>query len=98
MLRLTHQSRTPEEEVVKVEGWLTREEVDLLAQVGRQVRQRGARLVLELEGVRSIDEKGLALLASWAGPQLVLRRPSLFVGQLLQRHGLAWEEGPEGEP
>ena len=95
MVRLTVVSQTPAEEVVKVEGWLNREEVVLLAQLGEKVRQRGARLVLDLAGVRFIDEKGLALLASWAGPQLGLRRPSLFLGQVLACRHLAWEEGPE---
>ena len=74
---------------------LNGEDVILLAQMGEKVRQRGARLVLDLAGVRSIDEKGLALLASWAGPQLGLRRPSLFLGQVLAHRGLAWEEGPK---
>ena len=95
MVRLTSVSQTPEEEVVKVEGWLNGEDVILLAQMGEKVRQRGARLVLDLAGVRSIDEEGLALLASWAGPQLGLRRSSLFVRTLLQRRGLT-QEGENG--
>ena len=95
MVRLTVVSQAPAEEVVKVEGWLAGRDVALLAEVGGRVRQRGARLVLDLAGVRSIDEKGLALLASWAGPQLGLRRPSLFLGQVLACRHLAWEEGPE---
>lgn len=89
MLRITLLHHTDEEEAYALEGWVVDEQVDLLAQTCGPARQQGRRLVLDLSGVRSLDERGLALLAGWAGGGLVLRRGSAFVGQLLDNGGVA---------
>ena len=89
MLRLEILSRTPEEAILKVEGWIAEEGVLLLEQQGRQMRQEAKHLVLDLQGVRSIDRAGVALLKCWTQDGVALRRPSPFVQALLETHGLA---------
>ena len=89
MLRLTLMSRSAEEAVLKVDGWLAGADVALLDQEGGRHLQEGKRLVLELKGVKFIDSAGIALLQEWAGAQLVLRGASPFVHLLLKDRGLA---------
>ena len=96
MLRITPVARTPGAEVLEVEGWLTGEATMVLAEAGGRVRQRGSRLVLELAGLRWIDDGGLALLETWAGPRLQLRHPSLLIAQVLTRRGLSFDESAGG--
>ena len=88
MLRITMVSQTSEETVLKVEGWLSGEEVALLEQEGTGWLQKAKRLVLDLKGVKSIDEAGITLLQRWSGEALVLRGASSFVRALLRFHGL----------
>lgn len=88
MLRITLLHRTSEEEAYALEGWVADEEVDVLEQTCEPALDQGRRLVLDLRGVRSLDDRGLALLAGWAGETLVLRRPSAFVRQLLENAGI----------
>ena len=96
MLRITRLSQGTGEEVLKLEGWIVGEGVSLLAQAGAPVLQRGDRLVLELTGVRFLDEEGLCLLQRWSDEQLVLRGGTWFIRLLLARHGLATpKEGEE---
>lgn len=95
MLRITSLSRTPQEEVLKVEGWVTAENVPLLTRAGEAALQRGARLVLELGGMQSIDEEGVALLKRWSGKQLALRGGTWFVQILLAEHGLHCQDREE---
>lgn len=85
MMRITLLSQSSDEVVLKVEGWVSGEDVDLLEQEGcRWLRQAG-RLVLDLSGVKSIDTKGLALLKRWPDGQLTLRGESSFVRMLLRQ-------------
>jgi anti-anti-sigma regulatory factor len=88
MLRIMTVSQSPEEVVLQVDGWLVGEEVDLLEQEGVQVLGQDRQLVLELQGVRFIDEAGIALLQGWSSQGLVLQGGS-FIQALLKTHGLA---------
>ena len=98
MLRITRLARTNGEEVLKVEGWLTGENVALLAQSGERSLARGGRLVLELGGVQSIDEGGIGLLQGWPAERLDLRGASVFIRQVLAQYQLrcADEEEEDG--
>ncbi|MEW6755635.1 MAG: STAS domain-containing protein [Candidatus Latescibacterota bacterium] len=89
MLRITLVSRTSEEEVHALEGWIAGEELEVLRQTCGPAADRGTRLVLDLHGVRSIEDNGIDLLGSWAeGGRVRLRRPSAYVRQLLVSRGL----------
>ena len=87
MMRLTVVSQTPAEMILKVEGWISGAEVALLEEEGTRL-QEGERLVLDLSGVHSIDEDGIALLQRWSGDRLELRGGSAFVRRLLEVNGL----------
>ena len=89
MIRLTVISQTNEEVVLKVEGWVSGAEVEILEEEGTRLLQETQRLVLELKGVRVIDREGIALLQRWSGERLVLRGTSPFVRTRLAEHGLA---------
>ena len=88
MLRLTIVSRNSEKVVLKVDGWLAGDNVDLLEQEGICHLRESKYLVLDLKGVKSIDQTGIALLQEWSGEQLILRGGSPFVKMLLKDHGL----------
>lgn len=88
MLRITVVEQTPEQVVVKVEGWLCRENVALLEQEGARWVGEIDRFVLDLSGVRFIDEAGAALLRRWAGEGVVVRGGSAFVQLMLESDGL----------
>ena len=89
MLRITVVSQTREEVVLKVEGWISGEHVHVLEEEGERWLQRTRRLVLDLSGVRFIDNAGIGLLQHWWGDRLVLRGGSSFVRSLLEEHDLA---------
>lgn len=89
MLRLTVVSQTCEEVVLKVEGWVSGENVALLEEESTRLLREAERLVLDLDGVQFIDREGIALLKRWSGKRLELRGGSLFVRGLLEEHGLA---------
>lgn len=89
MLRITLESHTLEEVILAVAGWLAGDDVELMEQEIGRWYQEDRRLVLDLEGVKFIDESGLALLKRWSGKQLVLRGGSGFVRMLLKSDGLA---------
>ena len=72
MLRLTVRTQTPREVVLAVDGRVAGDNVQLLKREGERCQQEAPRLVLDLEGVQSIDEAGLALLRTWSGSGLVL--------------------------
>lgn len=88
MLRITLESQTLDEVTLTVAGWLAGEDVELMDQEIVRWYQEGRRLVLDLEGVKFIDESGLALLKRWSERQLMLRGGSTFVRMLLKSFGL----------
>ena len=88
MLRITVAKQTREEVVLKVEGWVSGEEVGVLEQEGAHWLQQVGCLVLDMTEVRFIDDAGLALLKRWSGDRLVVRGGSPFVRSLLETHGL----------
>lgn len=88
MLRVTTIAQTPTQIVLAVDGWLTGEEVRLLEHEAHPWLGQAHQLVLDLDGVRSIDQAGMALLAGWSRAGVVLRGGSLYVRALLQSRGL----------
>ena len=88
MLRLTIISQSAEEIVLQADGWITGTYVELLERELRRYLQEAERLVLDLQGVRSVDRAGIALLQASTDAELTLRGGSLFVRTLLQEHGL----------
>ena len=88
MVRLTVVSQGKAETVLKVEGWVSRTDVPVLEEEGTRLLQQTPRLVLDLEGVKSIDRAGIALLGRWSGDRLELRGASPFLRTLLAKHGV----------
>jgi ABC-type transporter Mla MlaB component len=88
VLRLTVISQSAEEVVLQADGWVIGAYIELLEGEIRRYLQEAERLVLDLQGVRSIDRAGIALLREWMNTGLTLRGGSLFVRTLLQEHGL----------
>ena len=88
LLDFYKKSQTPEEVVLKVDGWISRNNVPILEEEGTRLLEETQRLVLDLSGVQFIDEIGIALLERWSGDRLVLRNGVPFIRALLERHGL----------
>ncbi len=85
MMRITTLSHSTDEVVLKVEGWISGEDVDLLEQESKHWLQQAKHLVLDLSGVKSIDSRGVTLLQRWPDEQLILRGQSSFVRMLLHK-------------
>jgi ABC-type transporter Mla MlaB component len=94
VLRLTVKERSPEEAVLAVDGWVSGEEVGLLAQEGARWLSQARRLVLDLRQLRGIDEAGIDLLKTWRTERLTLCNGSPFVTALLEAHGLEVSNRP----
>ena len=88
MLRLTVLSQSSEEVALKIEGWISEENVGVLAEEAERWLREGVRLVLDLSGVRFIEDAGIGLLHRWHGDRVVLRDATPFVHALLEAHGL----------
>ena len=95
MIRITVETQTPEEVVLKVEGYISENTVEVLRAEGERWLQQKDCLVLDLVGVRFMDAAGLALLRAWSGEGLVLRGASRFIRALLERQGLDATESQE---
>lgn len=98
MIRIDVVAQTQKQVVLKVQGELADDDVELLAgELGRW-RQQVEQLVLDLKGVKFIDRQGLALLQQWTrrepirgngeGVRLMLRDGSRFIRHLLEVNGL----------
>ena len=87
MLRLTVLREDSQEVVVQVEGWLEGSQVKIMMREGERWRGRGRRLVLEVDGLKQVDENGLALLRSWTGDRLEVRGGSAFLRALIEQTG-----------
>ena len=74
---------------IKIEGSLSSQSVAVLQEEAERWQHPQRVLVLNMAGVRSIDETGIALLRDWAdrGP-LRLQQTSRSVSALLESHGL----------
>ena len=93
MLRVTRVSGVGGDEELRAEGWIAGEYVSLLERVGEDTWGRGARGVLDLTGVESIDDAGIALLQRWSeGGEVVLRGASPFIRLVLAQHRMRSEE------
>ena len=71
-----------------MDGRVVGDSVQLLKREGERCLDAASRLVLDLEGVQSIDEAGLALLRTWSGPRLVLHGGPAYLRALLAAEGL----------
>ena len=87
VMRLTVKAHSTAEAVLAVEGWVSGQDVDLLAQEGTRWLSRADRLVLDLRQLRGIDPPGIDLLKTWRTDRLALRNGSPFVTALLEAHG-----------
>lgn len=85
--------QNPEETVLIPYGRLAGPEVQLLAQEGQPHLAQAGTLTLDLDGIRFIDDAGVALLQRWLGQGLVLRGGSPFLKALLVAAGLERNEG-----
>jgi anti-anti-sigma factor len=98
MIRIDVIAQTQKQVVLKVQGELADDDVDLLAGELCRWRVQVEQLVLDLKGVKFIDRQGLALLQQWArrepirgngvGVRLLLRDGSRFIRHLLEANGL----------
>jgi len=88
MLRLVNRSQIPEEAILEAHGRIAGADVVLLNRELERLDDQGGHLVLDLEGVRFIDQEGLDLLRCWRGKRLSLRGASAFVCMLLDEGGL----------
>ena len=95
MIRITVGTQTPEEVVLKVEGYISEKTVEPLRAEGERWLQLKDRLILDLAGVQFMDTVGIALLRDWSGERLILCGASRFIRALLERRGLyvaeSWE-------
>ena len=92
MLRLTVLSQSTDQVVLALDGWVAGPDVELLAQEGQQLLTSTQQLILDLEGVQSIDPAGIDLLHRWVAGGLVLRGGSSFMRHLLEKHGLVLQD------
>ena len=88
MIRLSLIAQDSEENVLKLEGEVVREDFTPVAKEIESRLLECRRLVLDLEGVTYIDQTGLGRLKSWVGRGLVLRGGSWFIRELLGSQGL----------
>ena len=84
MLRLTATSGDQGEIALRVDGWLTGDEVELLEREGMRYLEAAQSLVLDLEGLRFADRAGTELLQRWSRAGLELRHASPFVQCLIE--------------
>ena len=92
MVRLTVVSQTAEEAVLRMAGWLEGSDIEVLKLEGKRCLSHSKSLLLDLSGVRSIDQAGMGLLRVWSQNGVSLSGGSLFLRALLKAHGLEQEE------
>ena len=83
MLRLTVQSRTECRIELKLEGWVAGAGVEIPQREGACHLGSGRKLVLDLQGLRSADMDGSALLQRWVAAGVEFTNSSRFVRDLL---------------
>ena len=98
MIRIDVIAQTEKQVVLKVQGQVVDDDVELLAGELRRWRAQVEHLVLDLKGVQFIDREGIALLQQWARREpirgngsmerLRLRDGNRFIRHLLEVNGL----------
>ena len=93
MLRLTAGPPTQQGIALTAHGWLEGSNTVILAQELDRLESDGKRVILDLGGVRALDDDALQLLTSRCARGLELRGGSGFVRALLHGAGLSSREG-----
>ena len=88
MLRLSTLSQSPKEAVVAVYGRIAGPDIALLEREVEVWLERTEPLVLDLEGVRFIDEAGAGKLRRWIDQGMTLHDGSPFLRAQLQEYDL----------
>jgi anti-anti-sigma regulatory factor len=88
MLRLTLLSQNAQEAVLRIDGKLADDNVQILAAEGDRLFACTQRLVLNMQGVSFIDSMGLMLLEQWVKKGVSLHNGHFFVRELLKKRGL----------
>ena len=97
MLKITNESTLASVCCLKLEGWLSGPDVKTLEASGRRAISSGKGLVLDLTGLRYMDQDGIQLLESWAERDLQLIGVSSFFKLLLESNGLGRVIALDGE-
>ena len=90
-MRISVLAQSRQQVKLKLEGWVSGEDVALLEREGGSWLQKAESLVVDMEEVRFIDGRGIALLERWTKEGVMLQGCSLFIRELLKTHGLGQE-------
>ena len=96
MLRLTLSCHSCEESVLQIDGWITGPQGALVQTEIVRLLEQTQHLILDLKGVRFLDEAGAAHLRHWSGERVTLHHVPPFIRALLDRPGTQSANG-EGE-
>ena len=88
MIHIEVQEQSSRRVVVKVEGRLTEDQVSVLEAEGERLLEESAYLVLEVAGLRFVDDGGIELLRRWSDGRMSLRGASPFIDALLTQRGV----------
>ena len=88
MIRITEVSQSPEEVVLRVDGYLTKRDVELLMAEGNRWLEQADRLVLSMIGTPSVNLPGIHLLQQWVDERITLKNGPGTLRILLRSHGL----------
>ena len=91
MIRITELAQSPEEVVLRVDGYLTSTDVELLIAEGNRWLAQADRLVLRMIGTASVNLPGIYLLQEWVDERITLKDGSVTLCILLGCHGLEVE-------
>ena len=84
MLRLTPQAGREGEIVLVIDGWMTGANADLVEREVLRLSQSQTVSEVDLQGVRSIDRRGIAVLGRLISNGLEIRGGSSYVDLLLE--------------
>ena len=95
MIQIAEIAQSPEEVVLRVDGYLNKRDVELLIAEGNRWLARADRLVLSMIGTRSVNLPGIYLLQQWVDERITLKDGPGTLCILLGCHGL--EVQPEAK-
>ena len=88
MIRITEVSQSPEEVVLRVDGYLNKRDVEVLIAEGNRWLEQADRLVLSMIGTPSVNLPGIHLLQQWVDERITLKGGPGTLRILLRCHGL----------